>query len=108
MGYLCNLFLCPKCKTRFTDETPIFDWDIVNFTEQMIKKAGKLGMPAEQLKHAEKCNETLKQAQIALEEENAAELKIYEDRAEFTSKLIIELTAYKHQILSGNKPADMN
>lgn len=103
LGYNCNKFICPKCKTEFTDEMPVLEKDIIKYAEQMIKICKKSGMPADQIKDIVHKNEDLRDAIIKSEEEREKIFEFYAGLDELNLKIIEDLSKFKKAILPGKE-----
>lgn len=107
-GYNCPTFDCPKCGTNFSNNLPILVSEKIRLGEAVIKLMQKDKLPLARIKAFKDSNDNLRVAVKAVEKDNAEALRLHKELAEYVNKNIVELTAYKHRVLTGNNKIELN
>jgi hypothetical protein len=107
-GYMCNTFLCPHCKENFCNWIPISNKGKIELGVLVMEDMKKNHEPEHKIIKLKKTNDDLKEAMKASDETNKIRENAAKDVEKIVKEQVVHLIAYRHKILNGNKPMELN
>ena len=107
-GYTCPTFECPKCHTVFPTNHPVTVEEMIKLMEALLKRLKKDRLRIAEIKEGQKRIDELRKAYQDVLDDNAVTLNHHKEIEALVKIHLDDLTIYKLNILSGNKPTEIN